>query len=113
MKTHGPPSAPPATMPVSRQEESYLLRLFVAGTSPRSVNAISNLKKICEEYLTGRYELNVIDLYQQPQLAQSEQIIALPTLIISRKLSSTVHRIIGNLSNTELVLERLDLPIVE
>ncbi len=85
----------------------YILKLYVAGQSPKSVNAIANIKKICEENLQGRYELGVIDLYQQPQLAQGEQIIAVPTLI--RKLPVPLRRIIGDLSNTERVLVGLDI----
>ncbi len=85
----------------------YILKLYVAGQSPKSTNAIVNIKKICEENLQGRYELDVIDLYQQPQLAQGEQIIALPTLI--RKLPPPLRRIIGDLSNTERVLVGLDI----
>ena len=85
----------------------YILKLYVAGQSPKSVNAIANIKKICEENLQGRYELDVIDLYQQPQLAQGEQIIAVPTLI--RKLPLPLRRIIGDLSNTERVLVGLDI----
>lgn len=85
----------------------YILKLYVAGQSPKSVNAIANIKKICEENLQGRYELDVIDLYQQPQLAQSEQIIAVPTLI--RKLPQPLRRIIGDMSNTERVLVGLDI----
>jgi circadian clock protein KaiB len=85
----------------------YILKLYVAGQSPKSVNAIANIKKICEENLQGRYELDVIDLYQQPQLAQGEQIIAVPTLI--RKLPIPFRRIIGDMSNTERVLVRLDI----
>jgi len=85
----------------------YLLKLYVAGQSPRSVSAIANIKRICEEHLQGRYELEVIDLYQQPQLALDEQIIAVPTLI--RKLPPPLRRIIGDLSNTERVLVGLDL----
>lgn len=85
----------------------YILKLYVAGQSPKSVNAIANIKKICEENLQGRYELDVIDLYQQPQLAQGEQIIAVPTLI--RKLPPPLRRIIGDMSNTERVLVGLDI----
>lgn len=85
----------------------YILILYVAGQSPKSVNAIANIKKICEEHLQGRYQLDVVDLYQQPQLAQGEQIIALPTLL--RKLPSPLRRIIGDLSNTGRVLVGLDL----
>ncbi len=85
----------------------FVLRLYVAGQMPKSVHAIANIKLICEEYLQGRYELEVIDLYQQPQLAQSEQIIVLPTLI--KQLPSPLQRVIGDLSNTERVLRGLDL----
>ena len=88
-------------------EKHYTMKLYVAGSSPQSVRAIANVKKICEEYLHGRYELQVIDLYQQPQLAQGEQIIAAPTLI--KKLPLPLRRIIGELSNTERVLIGLDL----
>jgi circadian clock protein KaiB len=100
MKTN-PPAQPKAA------SSRYVLRLYVAGTSPKSVNAITNIKKICEENLQGHYELEVIDLYQQPQLAQGEQIIAVPTLI--RKLPPPLHRIIGDMSNTERVLVGLDI----
>ena len=92
---------------VSRQKEKYILRLHVVGTTPKSIRAIANVKKVCEEYLQGRYELEVIDLYQQPQLAQGEQIIAVPTLI--KKLPPPLRRIIGDMSNTERVLVGLDL----
>jgi circadian clock protein KaiB len=85
----------------------YILKLYVAGQSPKSANAIVNIKKICEENLQGRYELDVIDLYQQPQLAQGEQIIAVPTLI--KKLPPPLRRIIGDMSNTERVLVGLDI----
>jgi circadian clock protein KaiB len=85
----------------------YILKLYVAGQSPKSANAIANIKKICEENLQGHYELDVIDLYQQPQLAQGEQIIAVPTLI--RKLPLPLRRIIGDMSNTERVLVGLDI----
>jgi circadian clock protein KaiB len=97
------------TNPAQPKAESnrYILRLYVAGTSPKSANAITNIKRICEENLQGRYELKVIDLYQQPQLAQDEQIIAVPTLI--RKLPNPLRRIIGDMSNTERVLVGLDL----
>jgi len=85
-----------------------VLRLYVAGQTPNSVRAIANINKICEESLQGRrYELEVIDLYQQPQLAQGEQIIAVPTLV--RKLPPPLRRIIGDLSDTERVLVGLDL----
>jgi circadian clock protein KaiB len=87
--------------------ERYVLRLYVAGQTPKSMAAITNLKRICEEYLHGRYVLEVIDLYQQPQLAKGEQIIAVPTLI--KKLPEPLRRIIGDMSNTERVLVGLDI----
>ena len=90
----------------------YILRLYITGTTIRSVEAITNIKKICEEYLEGQYELEVIDLYKKPCLAKDEQIIAAPTLI--KKLPLPLRRIIGDLSNTERVLVGLDLlPIVD
>jgi len=91
----------------SPQEKRYVLRLYVTGATPQSVRAIANVKKLCEEYLKGRYELEVVDLYQQPQLAQGEQIIAAPTLI--KKLPLPLRRIIGDMSKTERVLVGLDL----
>jgi len=87
--------------------DKYILRLFITGTTSRSVQALSNLKKICEEYLEGKYELEVIDLYKNPLLAKEEQIIAAPTLI--KKLPLPFRRIIGDMSNEEKVLMGLDL----
>jgi circadian clock protein KaiB len=89
------------------KNENYLLRLYVTGSTPNSVRAIDNIKKICEEHLKGHYELEVVDLYQKPNLAQGEQIIAAPTLI--KKLPLPLRRIIGDMSNTERVLVGLDL----
>jgi circadian clock protein KaiB len=83
------------------------LRLYVAGVTPNSVRAIANLKRICEEYLQGHYTLEVIDLYQQPELAEGEQIIAAPTLI--KQLPLPLRRVIGDMSNQERVLVGLDL----
>ena len=88
-------------------KENYILRLYITGTTSRSLLAISNLKKICEEYLEGRYELEVIDLYQNPRLAKGEQIIAAPTLI--KKLPLPFRRIIGDMSDKEKVLMGLYL----
>ncbi len=109
MKTNTAQPAQPKTRATPRTAASsrYILKLYVAGQSPKSVNAIGNIKKICEENLQGQYELEVIDLYQQPQLAQGEQIIAVPTLI--RNLPLPLRRIIGDLSNTERVLVGLDI----
>lgn len=87
--------------------EKYVLRLYVTGMTPKSTRAISNLKKICEEHLGGRYDLQVIDIYQQPTLAQGEQIIAAPTLI--KKLPLPLRRLIGDMSNTEKMLLGLDM----
>jgi circadian clock protein KaiB len=89
------------------KEEKYILRLYVTGVTPRSTKAILNVKKMCEEYLQGRYELQVIDIYQQPKLAQGEQIIAAPTLI--KKLPLPLRRLIGDMSDTERFLVGIDL----
>ncbi|MDB5124635.1 MAG: kaiB 2 [Mucilaginibacter sp.] len=85
----------------------YKLRLYVTGASPNSSRAISNLRDICEKHLKGKYELEIIDVYQQPLMAESEQIIALPLLI--KKFPSPERRMIGDLSNTEKVLKGLSL----
>lgn len=85
----------------------YVLRLYVAGMTPRSTRAITNIKEICEKDLKGLYTLQVIDLYQQPALAEGDQIIAVPTLI--KKLPVPLRRIIGDLSDRERVLIGLDL----
>lgn len=89
------------------KEGRYILRLYVAGTTTHALRAISNIKRICEEHLQGRYELQVVDLYQQPQLAKGEQIIAAPTLI--KRLPLPLRRIIGDMSNEERILVGLDL----
>jgi circadian clock protein KaiB len=86
---------------------SYRLRLYVAGQTPRSIAAFTNLKKICDSHLKGRYELEIIDLLTKPQLARGDQILAVPTLV--RRLPEPVKKIIGDLSNTERVLIGLDL----
>jgi len=85
----------------------YILKLYVAGQSPKSISAIANIRKICEEELHRQYDLEVIDLYQQPNLAQGDQIVALPTLI--KKLPPPLRRIIGDLSDTARVLVGLDI----
>ena len=87
--------------------ERYILRLFVTGMTSRSSRAVSNLRAICDEYLEGRYDLEVIDIYQQPVLTKGEQIVAAPTLI--KKLPLPMRRIIGDMSNREHVLLGLDL----
>jgi circadian clock protein KaiB len=85
----------------------YQLRLYIAGQTPRSIGAFTNLKKICDQHLKGRYELEIIDLLQKPLLARGDQILAIPTLV--RRLPEPVKKIIGDLSNTERVLVGLDL----
>jgi circadian clock protein KaiB len=83
------------------------LKLYVAGQTPKSLQAFANLRRICEEHLAGEYHIEVIDLLKYPQLAKGDQILALPTLV--RKLPEPVRKIIGDLSNTERVLVGLDL----
>jgi circadian clock protein KaiB len=85
----------------------YVLRLYVTGMTPKSINAIENIRKICEENLKGRYELEVIDIYQQPEFAKKEEIIAAPTLI--KKLPLPLRKFIGDMSNKEKILVGLDL----
>ena len=87
--------------------EQYVLRLYVTGMTARSARAVKNLQAICDEYLHGRYDLEVIDIYQQPILLKGEQIIAAPTLV--KKLPLPMRRIIGDMSNRERVLLGLDL----
>src|SRR5688500_18375607 len=87
----------------------YLLRLDVAGQTPKSLLAFRNLKQICEEHLQGRYEIDIIDLLENPQLAAGDQILAVPTLV--RRLPEPIKRIIGDLSNKERVLVGLDLQV--
>jgi circadian clock protein KaiB len=96
-----------APQPEEAPAERWLLRLYVAGQTPKSLAAFANLKHICEEHLAGQYEIEVIDLLENPQLAQGDQILALPTLV--RKLPPPVRKIIGDLSNTERVLVGLDV----
>ena len=91
----------------SSEDEVWILKLYVAGQSPKSVTAFRNLKKICEEHLEGKYQIKIIDLLENPQLGKGDQILAIPTLI--RQLPEPVKKIIGDLSNTERVLVGLDL----
>jgi circadian clock protein KaiB len=90
-----------------RDEEKYVLRLYVTGMTPKSIRSIANVRKLCEKYLTGRYELDVIDIYQQLKLAQGEQIIATPTLV--KKLPLPLRRLIGDMSETERFLVGIGL----
>jgi circadian clock protein KaiB len=98
MKKNGTPKA---------ASPNWDLRLYVAGQSPRSLTAFDNLKKLCEEYLPGQYNITIIDLVKEPKLAAGDQIIAVPTLV--RKLPEPVRKIIGDLANTERVLVGLDV----
>jgi circadian clock protein KaiB len=88
-------------------KERYVLRLYVTGSTPRSSRAIQSIRALCEEHLSGRYDLEVIDIHQQPVLARGEQIIAAPTLI--KKLPVPLRKMVGDLSNTDRVLMGLDL----
>ncbi len=90
-----------------RDSDFWELRLYIAGPTPNSIAAISNLKRICQDRLRGRYRIEVIDLIEKPQLAKGDQIVAIPTLV--RKLPPPVKRIIGNLSKAEGALVGLDL----
>jgi circadian clock protein KaiB len=96
-----------ASLERAREPEHYSLRLYVAGQTAKSVAAIANLKRVCETHLAGRYEIEVIDLLERPQLAAGDQILAIPTLV--RGLPPPLKRIIGDLSNTDKVLVGLDI----
>lgn len=102
-------SDPNATIPdtATDREPNYVLRLYITGTTPRSAIAIANVRKICEEHLEGRYELEVVDITQRPELAEGEQIIAAPTLI--KQLPLPLRRFFGDMSNTQSILIGLDL----
>lgn len=88
-------------------DDTWQLRLYVAGQTPKSMAAFANLKRICDEHLAGKYDIEVIDLLENPQLARGDQILAIPTLV--RKLPPPLKKIIGDLSNEERVLVGLDL----
>lgn len=89
------------------EDKKWELRLYVAGKTPKSVTALANLKKYCEEHLKGQYRIEVIDLLVQPQLAEGDQILAIPTLV--RKVPEPIRKIIGDLSNEEKVLVGLNI----
>ena len=89
------------------EAKTYVLRLYVAGATPKSTQSIVNIKRICEEHLKGRYELEVIDIYQQPVLARGEQIIAAPTLV--KKLPLPLRKFIGSMADADRILVGLDL----
>lgn len=88
-------------------EEKWSLRLYTAGQSPKSLSALENLKRVCEEHLAGRYTIEVVDLMKNPRLARDDQIVAIPTLV--RKLPAPLRRLVGDLSNTERTLVGLQL----
>ena len=92
---------------ILRKEITYELRLYVAGNTPKSVLALNNLKKYCEEHLRDQYRIEVIDLLEKPQLAEGDQILAIPTLV--RKVPVPIRKIIGDLSNEEKVLVGLNI----
>jgi circadian clock protein KaiB len=94
-----------------RAEDSlgYNLRLYVAGQTPKSIAAVCNLRRLCEKYLSGRYRLDVIDLMAEPNLAQRDQIIAIPTLV--RHMPESIKRVVGDLSNSRRVLTRLGIDV--
>jgi circadian clock protein KaiB len=89
------------------QPKEWMLRLYIAGKTPRAIAAFENLKRICEEHLAGEYDIEIVDLLENPALAKGEQIVALPTLV--RKLPTPIRKIIGDLSNKERVLVGLDI----
>ena len=89
------------------KKADYKLILYVAGTTPKSLEAFANLKKVCDEYLKGQYSINVVDLLKNPKLAKGDQIVAIPTLV--RKLPPPLKKIIGDLSNKERVLVGLNI----
>lgn len=96
-----------STHQIGSNGEKWQLRLYTAGQTPKSLAAIKNLKKVCEEHLAGRYKIEIIDLLKNPRLAKDDQIVAIPTLV--RKLPDPVRKIIGDLSNTERALVGLQL----
>lgn len=95
------------TKPKKKAEEQWELRLYVAGQTPKSLTAFSNLKQYCEEHLKGKYRIQIIDLVKKPQLAKDHQILAIPTLV--RQVPTPIRKIIGDLSNKEKVLVGLDI----
>jgi circadian clock protein KaiB len=90
-----------------RSDTKYELRLYIAGMTPRSSRAIANVRRICEEHMAGRYDLEIVDLYQNPVLSKGEQIVAVPTLI--KKLPTPLRKFIGDMSDTARILVGLDL----
>jgi len=110
MKKHTPAAGPSADFEAAaaaHAQARYVLRLYITGTTPHATRALVNIRKICEEHLHGRYELEIVDIAQHPTLAEGEQIIAAPTLI--KKLPLPLRRFIGDMSHTEKILLGLDL----
>ena len=103
-QTHKPPEPVSSDMPYKGRVE---LRLYIAGQTPKSVAALTNLRRICDQYMPQKYELKVIDLLKQPQLARGDQIVAVPTVV--KNLPVPIRKLIGDLSSTERVLVGLDL----
>jgi circadian clock protein KaiB len=101
------PESAPKKSGKAKAGETWELRLYVAGQTPKSIAAFGNLKRICEEHMAGQYSIEVVDLLKDPKLAKGDQILAVPTLV--RRLPAPVRKIIGDLSNTERVLVGLDL----
>lgn len=95
------------SLEAKQEGETFLLKLYVAGQTPRSLSAIENLQKICEEHLQGRYKIEVIDLARNPKLARTDKILAIPTLV--RNLPTPISRIIGDLSDEDQVLMGLNI----
>jgi circadian clock protein KaiB len=103
--TRGKRTSPPK--PQKYDDDFWELRLYVAGQTPKSLTAFANLKRICEQHLAGKYQIEIIDLLKDPKLARGDQILAIPTLV--RKLPEPVRKIIGDLSNVDRTLIGLDL----
>jgi len=90
-----------------RGEQKFVLRLYVSGATPRSTQAITKIKEICEEYLPGQYDLQIIDIYQHPEVAKEQQILAVPLLV--KEAPGRLRKMIGNLTNTGVILRRLGI----
>jgi circadian clock protein KaiB len=103
----GPPAKEKKLYGANAAEEVWLLKLYVAGQTPKSIAAFANLNKICDEHLTGKYRIEIIDLLKNPKLARGDRILAAPTLV--KKLPAPVKKIIGDLADTEHVLVGLDM----
>jgi circadian clock protein KaiB len=107
MKRRASKKSARAAKPVSGRRKMYSLRLYITGQTPRSAASIRNLREVCDEFLEGRFELQVIDLYERPELAKDAQVVAAPTLI--KRLPLPLRRLVGDLSNKNEVLLGLDL----